>query len=98
MAEESTQNSVDVTGNELLDGSSLSEQSVSILPQEGNQKRISDSPNLDQTDSTISFSDLSHVTEKENSMMDDGVNDKFNGIFYNVYHAENKSLISIHCP
>ena len=90
MADESTQKSVDVAGNELLDGSALSEQSMSFLPQEGNKNRISDSSNLDQTDSTISFSDLSHFTEKENPMMEDGINDKFNGIFYNVCHAENR--------
>ena len=74
MADESTQKSAGVAGNELLDGSALSEQSMSIVPQEGNKNRISDSSNLDQTDSTISFSDPSHFTEKENSMMESMIN------------------------
>lgn len=90
MADESKQSSVDIAGNETLNGSELTDQSMSILPQEGNQNRISDSPDLDQTDSIISLSDISHFTEQENSLMEDGVDDRFNSIFYNVLHAENR--------
>ena len=95
MTEDSTQEHGKDAGNELLDDTASSEQSVSILPNEGNQLRISRPLNLefDQTaDSNISLSD-SNFTEKENSIMDDGVNDRFNSIFYNVHHSENRVTI-----
>ena len=37
--------------------------------------------------------DTSDFTNKENSLMEDGIDDRFNGIFYNVNHGDNRVMI-----
>ena len=46
-----------------------------------------------ETDESIFSTDTSQLSEKENSFMEDGVDDKFNGIFYNVNHEDNRVLV-----
>ena len=46
-----------------------------------------------ETDESIFSTDTSQLSEQENSFMEDGVDDKFNGIFYNVNHEDNRVLV-----
>ena len=46
-----------------------------------------------ETDESLFSTDTSQLSEKENSFMEDGVDDKFNGIFYNVNHEDNRVLV-----
>ena len=86
MENASVESSVDIAGNENLN------RSESLLPQDDSQNQPHDLQN--ETDETIFSTDIStdfsNFTEKENSLMEDGVKDRFNGIFYNVHHKDNR--------
>lgn len=88
MANENVQSSLDVAEAE-------EHFSQSILPQHDPQHQLRDLQN--ETDETVNLTDvstdISDFTNKENSLMEDGIDDRFNGIFYNVHHSDNRVMI-----
>ena len=88
MADENVQSSLDVAETE-------EQFSQSILPQHNPQHQPQDLQN--ETDETVNLTDMStdisDYTNKENSLMEDGIDDRFNGIFYNVHHGDNRVTI-----